>query len=239
MKKLMELKDVIIEKQETILLNKISLPFYEGLSTFICGTSASGKTTLLKTIKGVMKYKGHITKYDKVEVVLEEENHKEVVEELEYESLTETQKKIVDKWIKKSLLEKKKNEVTEEEWALIALTKAFIQEPKLLVIDSIFDVLSEKNRKKLFSYAKRKSITLVCVSTNIELALDFDYMIVLDKGSIAIEGKTLQVLEQEKVLKRLGIGLPFYVDLSIQLKLYGLVQEVYLTKEDLRGALWK
>lgn len=239
MKKLMEVKDVTIEKQQATLLNKISLNFYEGLSTFICGTSASGKTTLLKSMKGVMKYKGHITKYDKVEVVLEKESHKEVVEELEYESLMEMQKKIVDKWIKKSLLEKKKDEVTEEEWALVELTKAFLQEPKLLVIDSIFDVLSEKNRKKLFSYAKRKSITLVCVSTNTEFALDFDYMIVLDKGSIAMEGKTLQVLEQEKVLKRLGIGLPFYVDLSIQLKLYGLVQEIYLTKEDLRGALWK
>ena len=64
-------------------------------------------------------------------------------------------------------------------------------------------------------------------------------MIVLDKGQIVMEGKTRQILLQEKILKRLGIGLPFYIDLSIQLKLYGLIDNIRLSKEDLVEDLWK
>ena len=55
----------------------------------------------------------------------------------------------------------------------------------------------------------------------------------------AIDGKTLDVLKEEKILKRLGLNLPFYLDLSIQLKLYGLINRTYLNKEDLVKHLWK
>ena len=61
----------------------------------------------------------------------------------------------------------------------------------------------------------------------------------LYNGISAIDGKTLDVLKNEKVLKRLGLSLPFYVDLSIQLKLYGLVNKIYLNKEMLVRNLWK
>ena len=56
---------------------------------------------------------------------------------------------------------------------------------------------------------------------------------------MAIEGKTLSVLKEEKLIRRLGFNLPFYVDLSIQLGLYGVVDGMYLNKEDMVSAIWK
>lgn len=66
-----------------------------------------------------------------------------------------------------------------------------------------------------------------------------DYVLCLYDGISAIDGKTLDVLEQEKILKRLGFSLPFYIDLSIQLQLYGLISKNYLSKEEMVKNLWK
>lgn len=241
MKKLVEIKDVSIEKEGNKVLDKISFSLYEGINTFICGTPSSGKTMLLKTIKGCIKYKGHILKDSIVEVVLEEENFRKdtILEELDFENLDETQKKIINKFLTKKVLENNPLKVNHNIKKTILLCKALLKQPQVLIVDNLFSYLDKKMLDKIYSYTKKNKITIVNVSTNIEEALYYDYMVVLDKGRIAIEGKTLQVLEQEKLLKRLGIGLPFYVDLSIQLRLYGLIEKIYLTKEELEGALWK
>ena len=227
----MEIKDLNVEIQNKPLLSNISLNFYEGISIFLCGPSASGKTCLLKTIAGLNKYRGHIIKQGKVEVVLDRESFLEesLIKEINYNNLDVEEQKMIHKFISKTDLNKKISELEEE----------FLNKPALLFIDNILFFLKPKTLQKIKGYLKKNHITLVCVSNDIEKALYFDYMIVMNKGSVAIEGKTLQVLEQEKILKRLGVGLPFYVDLSIQLKLYGLIDKIYTSKEDLRGALWK
>jgi hypothetical protein len=61
----------------------------------------------------------------------------------------------------------------------------------------------------------------------------------LYNGISGIDGRTLDVLEEEKILKRLGFSLPFMIDLSIQLKLYGLINKTYLSKEAMVKNLWK
>lgn len=241
MKKLMEIKNLEIEKEKTKIVQNIDLIVYEGINVFLCGTPSSGKTTLLKAIAGMIKYKGHIIKNGKTEVVLDECNFTKdtILEELNYDALNEKQKKIVNKFITKTTLKKNPFEVEEKMQKLVLLCQAFLKEPQLLFVDNSLTYFDRKTLDKIYSYTKKNKMTLVNVSTHIESALNYPYMVVLDKGSIAIEGKTLQVLEQEKILKRLGIGLPFYVDLSIQLRLYGLVDQIYLTKEELEGALWK
>lgn len=241
MKKLIEIKNLVIEKDKNRIINELSLSIYEGINTFICGTPASGKTTLLKAIAGKIKYKGQIHKSCKLEVALNECNFTKstILEELDYDSLEENKKKIVNKFLTKSTLQKNPNAVEEKVQKLIVLCQTFLQEPNLLFVDNLFSYFDPRTLEKVYTYAKKKKMTIVNISTNIGDSLNYFYMVVLDKGSIAIEGKTLQVLEQEKILKRLGIGLPFYVDLSIQLRLYGLIDKIYLTKEDLRGALWK
>ena len=80
---------------------------------------------------------------------------------------------------------------------------------------------------------------LINVTTNMEDVLYTDYMMCLYDGISAIDGKTLEVLKNEKILKRLGFSLPFMLDLSIQLELYGLISKTYLNKEGLVKNLWK
>lgn len=241
MKKLMEIKNLIVEKENFKILNGINLIIYEGVNTFLCGTPSSGKTSLLKSISGMQKYKGHIIKNCKIEVLFDDYSFSKdtILEELDYDTLNDKQKKIVNKFISKTTLKKNPFVVEEKTKKLVLLCQVLLREPQLLFVDNLFSDLDKKTMSKLLSYLKVKKITFVHVSTCIEESLNYPYMVILNKGSVAVEGKTLQVLEQEKILKRLGIGLPFYVDLSIQLRLYGLIDKVYLSKEELEGALWK
>ena len=63
-------------------------------------------------------------------------------------------------------------------------------------------------------------------------------IVIYDKKVIC-EGKTMSVLNEEKILKRLNIGLPFIVELSKYFMDYGMIDKYYLTNEKLIGALWK
>ena len=54
-----------------------------------------------------------------------------------------------------------------------------------------------------------------------------------------MEGKKELVLQEEKILKKLGFNLPFIVELSNGLKLYKVIDKVYFNNEELVGELWK
>jgi len=54
-----------------------------------------------------------------------------------------------------------------------------------------------------------------------------------------MEGKKELVLQEEKILKKLGFNLPFIVELSNGLKYYGVIDKVYFNNEELVNVLWK
>lgn len=110
---------------------------------------------------------------------------------------------------------------------------------KKVIFYNILENLNDKELKKLFSYLKKNKIDFINVTNDIELTLYTDYLIIYDKDKIAVEGSTLEVLKNEKIFKRLGLGLPFIIELSILLKDYGLIDEIYLDKESLADKLWK
>ena len=66
-----------------------------------------------------------------------------------------------------------------------------------------------------------------------------DKIIIINDKMTVCEGKTLSVLNEEKLLKRLGLGLPFIVELNKYFMDYGMIDKYYLTNEKLVGALWK
>lgn len=115
--------------------------------------------------------------------------------------------------------------------------KDLIKYKKIILFNNINN-LSEINLNNLFKFIKKNNICFIVCTNNLEISLYTDYLVVCDKENILAEGKTLEVLKNDRLLKRLGFELPFYIDLSILLKEYGLINELYLTKESLAGKLW-
>ncbi len=240
MEELVTINNLSIFKSEKPILKNISLSFYKGINTFLCGTCASGKTSLLKAIKNNNEY-NEIKIEGNVAVLLENEKFLEstVEKELKYYSLSLKQQQFIQQYFDSEKLKQNPNALSFYEQKVLLLCTSFKQKSEILFIDNLYSYLNKFDLAQFKSFFQENAITVVLVSTDIEQALDYEYMVVMDKGKVAIEGKTLSVLLEEKLLKRLGIGLPFYVDLSLQLKSYGLIHDIYLNKEDMAGQLWK
>lgn len=109
---------------------------------------------------------------------------------------------------------------------------------KRVVFNESLSVLSNKEKKEIFDLLNKQNINYVNVTSNIEDALLGDYIIVYDEDMKVLEGNKEMVLKSEKLLKKLGFGVPFVVDLSIQLMYYDILDKVYFDVDNLLEALW-
>lgn len=103
--------------------------------------------------------------------------------------------------------------------------------------ESLFNLRSNE-KKSIIELLKKQNVNFVNITSNIEDSLLSNYVIVYDEDKKVLEGNTEAVLRNEKVLKKLGYGLPFVVDLSIQLTYYDILDKVYYNMDKLTEDLW-
>ena len=235
----------------------------KGATLSIIGTPGSGKTTLLRILNGELGYEGEVlingidVTQDNFEalrkciaVVYRDSNFitELVKDELRYslENINVSPKVIREKLNEindffgiNKILNKSINNLNLNDRTLVKILSYAIMEPTYLALDDLLVDLDTRTKILLLNYLNSKDIMLINVTTNMEDVLYTDYMMCLYDGISAIDGKTLEVLKNEKILKRLGFSLPFMLDLSIQLELYGLISKTYLNKEGLVKNLWK
>ncbi len=249
--------------ENTIVFKDLNFNLRKDKTLSIIGVSGSGKTTLLKILNGELPYEGDVLING---LELNEENaellkksfvvvfrdstflNDTVLNELKYslENMNiapqEIKKKIneLNEYFGiNKILGKAVKDLTLNDRTLVKILSYALIDPSYLAIDDLLVDLNTRNKILLLNYLNSKKITLINVTSNMEDVLYTDYTLCLYDGISAIDGKTLDVLENEKILKRLGLTLPFYVDLSIQLQLYGLLNKVYLNKEAMVKNLWK
>lgn len=245
------------------VFNGINFTLRKDKTLSIIGLSGTGKTTLLKILNGELVYEGKVF-IDDVEVrkenfdelkykiaVIYDYSHflnEVVIDELRYslEHINMDPKEINNRLEEinmffniKKYYNKPISILSTSDKVLIKILSYAVFSPSYLAIDDLLSYLDEKTKLLLLNYLNYKNILLINVTSDMEDVLYTDYTLCLYKGIIAIDGKSLDVIKEEKLLKRLGFNLPFYTDLSIQLKLYGLIKKNYLNKEGLVKELWK
>lgn len=109
---------------------------------------------------------------------------------------------------------------------------------KRVVFNESWYNLRNNEKKVIIELLKKQNINFVNITSNIEDSLLSDYIVVFDENKKVLEGNTEVVLRNEKVLKKLGYGLPFVVDLSIQLTYYDILDKVYYNMDKLTEDLW-
>lgn len=229
----------------------------------IIGPSSSGKTTLLKILNGELEYQGEVyingilvnsDNFDALRkcmaVVFKDTSFLSdiVLDELRYPlenmnlSPGEIRQRISEMneyfGINK-ILKKRISSLTLNDQTLIKILSYAIMNPSFIALDDLLIDLNLRTKILLLNYLNSKHITLINVTSNMEDVLYTDYLLCLYDGINALDGKTLDVLNNEKILKRLGFDLPFMIDLSIQLQLYDLIKRNYLNMEDMVNNLWK
>lgn len=193
-------------------MNKLAIK--KNQITFIIGTTASSKTIILKKI----------AKNDNL---------------LYIEKISENNLNIDPLFIKqfgiKNIITKKLK--SKEELALLTIISKLLN--KEIIIDNLFSYLNLKNKTKLINYFKKNKYTIIIISKNIEDILFSDNIILINNNEILINCKKEEIYKEEKILKRLGLNLPFIINLSIQLNIYDLIKKIYYKDEEMIGDLWK
>lgn len=226
MEKYLICNNLSIEKNGRVLLQNFNMSIHSGDSICLLGESGSGKSLLFQEITNLssgVSLMGSLNFYFSNQ-----------------DSKTDWKKALLyskqNEFVQKFLLAFFKNKQNIEH--KICLLKKVFQRPDFLLLDDLSALLTSEERKMLFSFLKQISVTVCYATRNIEDVLYFPYTIVLKGKKIVIEGKTDLVLKEEKIMKLLGYSLPFYVDLSFQLQLYGVLKKVSYTKEEMEENLW-
>ena len=140
------------------------------------------------------------------------------------------------------LLERDPNSLGSSDKVKMKILSSLIINPKIIVIDNILSELDYEDKLLVFDILdeyKNNGGIIINFTNDIEESLFSDRIIIVYDNKLVCDGKTLSVLNEEKILKRLGIGIPFIVELNKYFMDYGMINKYYLTDEKLVGALWK
>ena len=109
--------------------------------------------------------------------------------------------------------------------------------------DPDFMMVDVNERKRLLNiikeYNKKKIVTIVSFTHNLEEAIYSDRLVVLNKGKIIVDGVYPSVFNEEFVMRKIGLEVPFMVELSQKLRVYNILDEINLDMDKVVSKLWK
>ena len=108
-----------------------------------------------------------------------------------------------------------------------------------VIFFNVLHYYDDEEIKEIFKTLEDNNIKYINFTNNIEEALYTSYLIIYDDKKVLVEGKTNEVLKCEKLIKKVGLNLPFITELSLLLKDYDLVDKIYKDNTSLKGDLWK
>ncbi len=120
----------------------------------------------------------------------------------------------------------------------LSILKSLSSTKTIYVFLNVLTYLEPSFKKNIINYLKLHHKRIINYTQNMEETLLLDYIIVVHNDLVIMEGAKKSVLLEEKIFKKLGLNLPFIVELSIGLKYYGLISKIYFDNESLVQALW-
>lgn len=254
---------------EKVIIDNLDLSVEKGKIYAVIGNNNCGKTTLIKLISGIIPTtdkivlnnislnKKNVSDYIvELGVVLSRFENQflfdNVYQELSFplknlgygkDDIEYKINKILEEFDFQDYKGKSINELTLSEKQKLLIIIALVHQPKLLVMDDPFSMINNRETAKIFEVLKEKcqneDLTVLFTTNNLDDTLHADNLIVMDKGKVVLSGEKFDVLKEDQQLLKLGLEIPFMVDLSIKLKFYNLIDEFYLNMEDMVNTLWK
>lgn len=269
MENIIEMKNINFSYNKKQIFNNLNINFEKGSYTTIIGNNGSGKSTLVRLLVGLLVSDGQIIINNlelnhlnlkriisKVGVVFENPDDQFVAETVmddiafSLENM-QVEKKEIKKRVNKiakfigieDILEREPHSLSGGEKQLVALASALVTDPDILILDEALTMIDPDTRVKIYKILeqvnKLNKITIINVTHNMDEILYGDNLVVLDKGNIVLNGPKEFVFLEEKVFNKLGLKLPFMVELTTKLQYYGLIDHLIFDMEELVDEIWK
>lgn len=159
------------------------------------------------------------------------------------EEKTETYKEIIKKYKLTKFQKKNPNEVPEFIKIKVLLAEKMLSSPQILFLDDICKELEAKEKKDFINLLRtlqlETKISIIMTTSDLNVALESDYLLIISEKQILLEGEPLTIIEKDNVLNKIGLELPFMVDLSVKLRDYNLVEKVELDMDRMVDTIWK
>ena len=233
----------------------------------ISGPNNCGKTTLIRMINKEIASNNSIALYcNKLEEIkvteissivktiipkeitfFQKTIEEELSNQLDSKLKKEDKQKIIKEYIKQFKLNKVSTKpveiLSEEEIIRFQIIEGLVNSPKMIIVDELTPYFNKKDlielTKSIKEICKKNNITLIMMTNNMDIALLSDYIYVFSDSLILLEGSPLEVLQKDNVLNKLGIDLPFMMDLSVKLRDYDLIKDIELDMDRMVDILWK
>ena len=254
--KAIEITDLCFSNQDRKIFEHFNLSIESQKWLTIVGPNGSGKSMLAKLIVGSYEYTGTIKIaeeeigivyassdlnfiLDKVSDELDQYKKQSNLSDCEYNIKKD---KIISLFGLKPLLNCKPFELSNSYRVLISLASILIYEPKILILDGTLDYLDNIQKEKVMKILKnyqKKGMTIINITNDIEQSLIGDEILLLYNGQVKLYKDKKSFFDDEKLLKKYGINLPFIIPLSNKLKYYNMVSKNYYSIDELVDDLWK
>ncbi len=266
---IIEINNLTFRYDKKFIYDDFSLNIKRGTWVTIAGPNGAGKTTLVKIIAGLVKtysdvkvFGNKINRKNISEIRREigfvfdnpdnffacETVEDELAFSLEnmavYPSTINKKIKEISHLLKiENILKENPYNLSGGEKQKVALGCALMLEPTILVLDEALMMVDINERDKLYKILKeynlKKRVTIISFTHNLEEAIYSDRLVVLNQGKIVVDGSFPVVFDEERVMRKIGLEVPFSVELSQKLRLYNLVDKIYLIPERLVDEIWK
>ena len=126
----------------------------------------------------------------------------------------------------------------------VAIAGVMAMEPKCIVLDEPTAMLDPNGRKEVLHAAhelnRKKGVTILLITHYMEEVVDADYVYVMDKGHVVMQGTPREIFSQVGTLKEHRLDVPQITLLADLLRQSGLDIPVgVLTREELVDAIMK
>jgi energy-coupling factor transport system ATP-binding protein len=269
MDNIIKIKNLSFGYNEKLIFNNLNLNINQGEWVSVVGPNSSGKSTLVKLLTGLLPNNDNIYISDlklnkenintirkKIGVIFSNVNNQFVgetvrddiafiLENLQYNSkeINKRIEKISKELGIEDLLNLEPNYLNANDKQKVVLASVLIHNPSILILDEVFSMVDKYERSNIFKLLKKihkeKKITIINVTNDLEETYFSDRVVILKNGSILLEGLTNEILKKEEILRKNGFKIPFMVDLSLKLKLYGLIDDIVLDMDEMVMKIWK
>lgn len=266
---IIEINNLTFRYGNKFIYDNFSLNIERGTWVTIAGPNGAGKTTLVKILAGLVKNYSDVKIFGKkvnkkniydirkeVGFVFDNPDNFFACETVEDELAFSLENMAV--WpstIKKKikevshllgiedLLKENPYDLSGGEKQKVALACALMLEPRILILDEALMMVDINQRDELLKiikeYNKKKRVTVISFTHDLKEAIYSDRLVILNEGKIIVDGVFPKVFDEERVMRKIGLEVPFAVELSQKLRVYNLVNKIDLDLERLVDEVWK
>ncbi len=266
---IIEIKNLTFRYKDKFIYDGFNLSVERGEWITIAGPNGAGKTTLVKILAGLVKSYSDVSIFGKkltrknmynirkeVGFVFDVPENFFACETVEDELafslenmavMPKTIRKKIDdvsKLLKlEKLLKRNPSDLSGGEKQKVALGCALMLEPRILVLDEALMMVDVNERdeilKVLKMYNDEKRVTILSFTHNLDEAIYSKRLIILNEGKVVVDGPFPYVFNEERVMRKIGLEVPFAIELSQKLRVYGIIDDIELDLERLVSKIWK